>query len=74
MRSISGVAAFMSRMAYMTPSGSPPQRRMRTTSTPTPIPKIHAPRGASGDVTGSVAMYTAPKSRPPEQSMNAGDG
>jgi hypothetical protein len=34
------------------------------------MPKIHAPRGAIGEVTGSVAMKTAPNMSPPEKSMN----
>ena len=38
MRSINGVAAFMSRMAYMTPSGKPPQRRY------TRVPERRYPR------------------------------
>jgi hypothetical protein len=37
-RLIRGVAAFISRMAYITPSGKPPQIRMSTTSRPMPMP------------------------------------
>ena len=48
---MSGVTAFISRIEYMTPSGSPPNKRIRTTSTPTPRPKIQAPLGVSGVVT-----------------------
>ena len=46
----------MNRIAYMTPSGSPPHIRIRTTSTPIPNAKIHAPDRVTGLVTMSVAI------------------
>ncbi|OGL07093.1 MAG: hypothetical protein A3H48_04235 [Candidatus Rokubacteria bacterium RIFCSPLOWO2_02_FULL_71_18] len=64
----------MIRMAYITPSASPPQIRMRTTSRPIPAPKIQQPGFVTGEVTRSVAMYTAPSISPPEKSMNAASG
>ena len=51
-----GVAAFINRIAYMTPSGKPPNTRIRITSRPMPTPKIQAPLGVMGELTGSVAM------------------
>ena len=38
------------------------------------MPKIQVARGASGEVTGSVAMNTAPNISPPEKSMKSGEG
>ena len=58
----------------MTPSGSPPQSRINTTRAPIPKPKIHAPRGVVGEVTMSVAMYTAPSISPPLKSMKSASG
>ena len=55
-RLMNGTSAFMSRMAYITPSGSPPQMRITTTSTPMPAPKIQRPALVTGEVTMSVAM------------------
>jgi len=70
---MNGTSAFMSRMAYITPSASPPQLRMITTRTPMPAPKIQQPFDVIGEVTMSVAMYTAPRTRPPENSMNGAE-
>ena len=64
----------MNRIAYITPSGRPPHTRITTTRMPTPIPNTHRPRFVTGDVTMSVAMYTAPRMSPPEKSMNGASG
>ncbi len=64
----------MNRIAYITPSGSPPHTRISTTSAPIPMPKIQAPAVVTGEVTMSVAMYMAPIMRPPENSMKVGLG
>jgi hypothetical protein len=53
---MNGTSAFMKRMAYITPSGSPPHTRITTTSTPTPTAKTQRPRLVTGEVTISVAM------------------
>ena len=70
---MNGTSAFMSRMAYITPSGSPPHTRMTTTVSPTPAPNSHRPPLVTGAVTMSVAMNTAPSISPPEKSMNGAE-
>ncbi len=50
-RLIRGTAAFMSRIEYMTPSGRPPNRRIRMVSRAMPAPKISWPLGVVGLVT-----------------------
>ncbi len=69
-----GTRAFMKRIAYMTPSGSPPHSRISTTSAPIPMPKIQQPAFVVGEVTMSVAMYHAPSMRPPLKSMKSASG
>jgi hypothetical protein len=69
-----GTSAFISRIAYITPSARPPHSRITTTRTPIPKPKIQQPALVTGEVTMSVAMYTAPSMRPPEKSMNMASG
>ena len=64
---MSGVSAFINRIAYITPSGSPPKLRMIITRIPIPAPKIQQPRWVMGDVTGSVAIKIAPNISPPER-------
>ena len=54
--SIKGVTAFMSRTAYITPSGYSPTILISIMIAPTPAPKIHIPFAESGAVTGSVAI------------------
>jgi hypothetical protein len=71
---MNGTSAFMSRIAYITPSGRPPQTRIVTTSTPMPNPNSHLPAFVTGLVTMSVAMNTAPSMSPPEKSMKRGVG
>jgi len=56
----------MMRMEYMTPSGSPPNSRIRTVRKPAPNPKIAMPRPVIGVVTRSVAMKRAPNRNPPD--------
>ena len=44
----------------MTPSGSPPNSLIKTSTSPAPAPKIHAPDLVTGEVTMSVAIKKAP--------------
>jgi hypothetical protein len=60
-------------MAYITPSGMPPQVRIATTSVPIRRRRAQVPRGVIGEVTRSVAMKTAPSISPPEPSMKSGE-
>ena len=57
---------FPKRMASIIPSGKPGFiTRMMTASAPMMMPYIHFPVSVRAEVTGSVAMNTAPKQNPP---------
>ncbi len=71
--SMSGVTAFMSRIAYIIPSGYSPTILMSIMRAPVPIPKIHMPFLVSGAVTGSVAIKNAHSSMPPLDKWTSGD-
>ena len=53
-----GDTALANRMAYITPSGIPPHRRITTTSIPISTPYNTAPMAVMGEATMSVAMNT----------------
>src|SRR4026208_2368017 len=72
-RLMNGTSAFMSSIANITPSGSPPHTRITTTRSPMLAPKSHRPALLTGAVAISVAMNTAPSIRPPENSMNGAE-
>ena len=72
-RSMYGVTALPRRMAYITPSGRPPQTRITTTSRPISAPYTQQPSEVNGEPTMSVAMKTAPSMSPPEKSMKMGE-
>jgi len=71
--SIKGVTAFMSRTAYITPSGYSPTILISIMIAPTPAPKIHIPFAESGAVTGSVAIKNMQSSIPPVKRWVMGD-
>ena len=58
----------MNRMASIIPSGYPGlKRRMIIAIKPIKKPYIHFPISVRADVTGSVAINTAPKAKPPKK-------
>ena len=61
-------------MAYITPSGRPPNSRISTVSRPISAPLTKAPSGVTGEATMSLAMNQAPSIRPPENHTNSGEG
>ena len=69
-----GEKALANKMAYITPSGKPPHKRIITTSRPIKKPYTKQPKEVIGDATISVAIKTAPSINPPENSIKMGEG
>ena len=61
-----GVNAFINKIEYITPSGTPPNSRMMIKNTPAPVPNIQDPVVVIGEVTISVAIKKAPSIKPPD--------
>jgi len=53
---INGTNPFMKSIAYITPSGNPPNNLITTIINEIPPPYIHIPFPVSGEVTQSVAI------------------